>query len=201
MTNLATKRLILEPFRDAHLPGLHAMNADPEVMRYISGRAETLEETAAMVERVKLRWAELGYSWWSFMARDSGELVGAGAIQNLRREATPQADLSCPLEIGWRLRRDRWHQGLASEAAHAMAGFAFDTLQAPELYAVCDPANAASAQVMTRLGMQGCGLQTWYGKPLATYRMGAADWRAAQGLREDGSSSRGLASSRQPARR
>ena len=179
MTHLLTTRLSLEPFRDSHLPGLHAMNADPEVMRYISGRPETLEETAAMVERVKLRWAEFGYSWWSFIERDSGELVGAGAIQNLRREATPLPDPACPLEIGWRLRRDRWQQGLASEAARAMAGFAFDALHANELLAVCDPDNAASAQVMKRLGMQGRGLQTWYGKSLATYRVSAAQWREA----------------------
>lgn len=179
MTHLLTTRLSLEPFRDEHLPGLHAMNADPEVMRYISGREETLEQTAAMVERVKLRWAEFGYSWWSIIERDSGELVGAGAIQNLRRDATPDPDPACPLEIGWRLRRDRWHQGLASEAARAMAGFAFDTLHADELLAVCDPDNAASAQVMKRLGMHGCGLQTWYGKSLATYRVSSAQWRAA----------------------
>lgn len=191
MTQLLTARLSLEPFRDEHLQGLHAMNADPEVMRYILGRAETLEETAAMVERVKQRWAELGYSWWSFIDRASGDLVGAGAIQNLRREATPLSDPACPLEVGWRLRRDRWHQGLASEAARAMAAFAFDTLHADELYAVCDPDNSASAQVMLRLGMQACGLQTWYGKPLATYKIGAAAWRAAQGAGEGGSSSAG----------
>jgi RimJ/RimL family protein N-acetyltransferase len=155
------------------------MNADPEVMRHISGRAEALHETAAMVERVKQRWAEFGYSWWSFIERDSGELVGAGAIQNLRHSATPQPDPACPLEIGWRLRRDRWGQGLASEAAKAMAGFAFDTLHAQELYAVCEPENAASAQVMKRLGMQDCGLQTWYGKSLATYKISVAQWRAA----------------------
>jgi RimJ/RimL family protein N-acetyltransferase len=180
MTHLLTARLSLEPFRDEHLAGLHAMNADPAVMRYISGRPEALHETAAMVERVKQRWADFGYSWWSFIARDSGELVGAGAIQNLRREATPLPDPACPLEIGWRLRRDRWHQGLASEAAWAMAGFAFDTLQAEELYAVCDPENLASAQVMKRLGLQHCGLQTWYGKPLTAYRASAADWQAAR---------------------
>lgn len=181
MTVLQTERLSLEPIRDEHLQALHAMNADPEVMRHISGRPETLDETAAMVERVKRRWAEFGYSWWSFIERGSGVLVGAGAIQNLRRGAEPLPDPACPLEIGWRLRRDRWHQGLASEAARAMAAFAFDALHAEELYAVCAPENAASAQVMKRLGMQDCGLQTWYGKSLATYRTSALQWRAATG--------------------
>ena len=104
--------------------------------------------------------------------------MGAGALQHLRREATPEPDPTCPLEIGWRLRRDHWHRGLASEAARAIAIFAFDTVRASELHAVCHPENAASARVMERLGMQSCGLQTWYGKRLATYSIDARQWKA-----------------------
>jgi RimJ/RimL family protein N-acetyltransferase len=170
MTVLTTERLNLVPFTDDHVDGLSILNSDPEVMRYILGRPETRDETVAVVERVKRRWIEIGYSWWSFIERDSGEIVGAGCLQNLRREATASPDPSCPLEIGWRLRRDYWHRGLATEAARAIAGFAFDTVHADELYAVCDPDNTASANVMKRLGMQYAGLQTWYGKSLATYR-------------------------------
>lgn len=179
MTQLATARLHLVPFDDTHVDGLQAINADPEVMRYIAARAETRAETALMVERVKQRWVDFGYSWWSFIDRHSGEIVGAGALQNLRREATPAPDPACPLEIGWRLRRDHWHRGLATEAARAIADFAFDRVGADALYAVCDPLNLASAAVMKRLGMHALGLQTWYGKPLATYYTSAAPWRQA----------------------
>lgn len=180
MTWLVTARLKLVPFTEAHVPGLHAMNADPEVMRYISGRAETLAETAAMVARVQRRWAEFGYSWWSFIEHDSGELVGAGALQNLRRSASAEPDPGCPLEIGWRLRRDRWHQGLATEAARAIVEFAFGTVRAVELYAVCEPDNLASARVMQRLGMQDRGLQAWYGKSLRTFQADAPSRHSGQ---------------------
>ena len=181
MTILSTARLRLEPFDMSHLDGLHEMNADPEVMRYISGQPETREKTTSAIERVQLRWREFGYSWWSFLDRVSGRVVGAGCIQNLRRTNSPVPDRTCPLEIGWRLRRDRWHQGLASEAAVAMADFAFGTLAAPELYAVCDPNNAASAAVMSRLGMDDLGIDTWYGHSLRTYRTTAERWACRKG--------------------
>ncbi|HSI48701.1 MAG TPA: GNAT family N-acetyltransferase [Ideonella sp.] len=171
MTTLTTARLRLEPFTDSHVAGLNALNADPEVMRYISGRPETMEETVAVVQRVKQRWVEIGYSWWSFIDPASGEVVGAGCLQNLRREESLHPDPACPLELGWRLRRDHWGRGLATEAAQAIACFAFDDLHASELYAVCEPANTASANVMKRLGMQFRGLQRWYGKDLSTYSM------------------------------
>ncbi|WP_284617958.1 GNAT family N-acetyltransferase [Aquabacterium humicola] len=170
MTILTTARLRLEPFADAHLDGLQRMNSDPEVMRYLGGRAETREETRAAIDRVKARWAEWGYSWWSFFEHDGGELVGAGCIQHLGRER------SNPLEIGWRLRQDRWGRGLASEAAERMAAFAFDDLAAPLLVATCHVDNAASARVMQRLGMVWRGVEQWYGEDAAVYQIDRAAW-------------------------
>ena len=186
MTILTTTRLRLEPLAGPHLDGFNAMNSDPEVMRYLTGKPETLEESTAIIERVKGRWAEVGYSWWALVERDGGELVGAGALQNLRREATLLPDLDCPLEIGWRLRRDRWGRGYAIEAATAIVDFAFDRFRPDELLAVCDPANAASSGVMKRLGMTDQGLQRWYGKELTTYRLAAATWRASAASRRAG---------------
>jgi RimJ/RimL family protein N-acetyltransferase len=183
MTILTTARLRLEPMVDAHLDGLNAMNADPEVMRYISGKPETREETQAVIDRVRARWAAVGYSWWTFVERETGEIVGAGCLQNLRREVQPLPDLDCPMELGWRLRRDCHGRGYASEAATAMGDWAFDAFEPDELLAVCDPANTASSNVMKRLGMHDRGLQRWYGKELATFGISADEWRANKAAR------------------
>ena len=177
MTILASARLRLEPFDDCHVDGLNALNSDEEVMRYITGRAQTREETIEMVDRVKTRWTQCGFSWWSFVELTSGEIVGAGCVQQLRKNQ-PDPDPAQPLEIGWRLRRDRWHRGLASEAAIVMADFAFKTLQADLICAVCHPDNAASAAVMNRLGMRYRGIESWYEKDLATYEMTPYEWNA-----------------------
>jgi len=174
---LTTARLRLEPCDDRHFEGMHALNADAEVMRYITGQPETREQTAAVIARVKARWVRFGYSWWSFIEPATEELVGIGCIQNLRRSGT-EPDPSCPMEIGWRLRRDRWHRGLATEASVALARFAFDKLDAPELYAVCDAENLASAAVMERLGMRRRGIERWYERDLLTYTMTPEEFAA-----------------------
>jgi RimJ/RimL family protein N-acetyltransferase len=182
MTILTTERLRLEPFEDAHLDGLNAMNSDPEVMRYL-GPVEKREDTLKVIQRVKGRWIEHGFSWWSLIERARGDVVGAGCVQHLRRGGE-SPDPACPLEVGWRLRRDRWHQGLATEAAVAMVDFAFRTLGPDFLYAVCSPDNTASASVMKRLGMRYRGIETWYDKELATYRIAADEWQERRaGLR------------------
>jgi RimJ/RimL family protein N-acetyltransferase len=184
MTQLTTARLRLEPITGHHLDAMNAMNSDPEVMRYLSGKPESRAETMAVIERIQARWADTGYSWWAAMALDTGELVGAGALQNLRREMTLLPDPSCPLEMGWRLSRAHWGRGLASELAIAIRDFAFETQAADELLAVCDPDNTASAAVMQRIGMQPQGLQHWYGKELTTYRITAPQWRAHAAARD-----------------
>ena len=183
MTILTTARLRLEPLSDAHYDDFHAMNADPEVARYLSGTPETPEQTREVIERVKARWAAVGYSWWALMSRETGELVGAAALQNLRREKQLLPDLACPLEIGWRLRREHQGRGYASEAALVIGDHAFDTLKPDEILAVCHPLNAASAGVMKRIGMQPQGLQRWYGMDQTTYRASAAEWAAARATR------------------
>lgn len=187
MTVLSTARLRLEPFAARHLAGLHEMNSRPEVMHYISGQAETREQTAESIARVQRCWAAWGTSWWAFIELESGRVAGAGAIQYLRREATPATDLQLlranPLEIGWRLHPDFWRQGLAGEAAVRMAAFAFHDLAAAELLAVRHPDNVASERVMDRLGMQFRGLELWYGKTLATHVLAKDQWHSLQASR------------------
>jgi RimJ/RimL family protein N-acetyltransferase len=168
---LETERLRLEPFAWAHLDGLDFMGRDPDVMRYLGG-VTTREQTVAIIERNQGCWNAHGFGWWSFLDRAGGELVGAGCIQHLAH------GLDNPLEIGWRLKSDRWRQGLASEAARAMAGFAFDRLAIPILLAVAMPENTASRRVMERLGMRYRGIEPWYGLDVATYEITVAEWRA-----------------------
>jgi RimJ/RimL family protein N-acetyltransferase len=172
MTILHSARLRFEPMSEAHYDGLRVLNADPEVMRYITGQPETAEETRASIARVSARWETQGYSWWSLIEQETGELVGAGCIQHLGHDAAN------PHEIGWRLRPDRWGRGYAIEAARRMAGFAFDDLQAPLLCAICDPANTASARVMEKLGMRFQGKEVWHGELNLVYRIERAAWQA-----------------------
>jgi len=172
MTVLHSARLRFEPVTDEHYEGMRLLNGDPEVMRYITGQAETPEETRAVIARVKARWQTIGYSWWNFIEQDTGELVGAGCIQHLAQNPAN------PHEIGWRLRPDRWGRGYAIEAAERMARFAFEELQAPLLCAICEPGNLRSARIMEKLGMAYRGEEVWHGRPTLVYEISRAAWQA-----------------------
>jgi RimJ/RimL family protein N-acetyltransferase len=66
------------------------------------------------------------------------------------------------VEIGWRLAREHWGQGYATEAARAWLAHGFEVLELAEIVAFTDAGNARSLAVMARLGMRarpGAGLR------------------------------------------
>lgn len=178
MTILSTARLRLEPVSAGHLAGLLALHSDPEVTRYLGAHPERPYDTLAMIARAESRWRDWQFGWWSIFERHSGELIGAGGVQYLNK--TPGE----PLELGWRLRRDHWGMGYATEAANAMAAFAFDRLTAPMVCAVCRPDNRASQGVMQRLGMQHIDERMVDGVQVAFYELSRCAWLAGGSLKE-----------------
>ncbi|MEP5760687.1 MAG: GNAT family N-acetyltransferase [Litoreibacter sp.] len=159
---LETERLLLEPFSLEHLAGLHSINGDPDVMRYL-GPINSIEETREGITRVTERWDRLGYGWWAALEKVSGHVIGAACVQN-----TANID-DAPLELGWRLATAAQGKGYAVEAGKAAMRFAFDQLNADLVLAVADQENIASHKVMQRIGMTYRGIETHYDEPLTTY--------------------------------
>jgi RimJ/RimL family protein N-acetyltransferase len=56
-------------------------------------------------------------------------------------------------ELGWGLRRDAWGQGIATEAARALAEWGFQNLDVPYLTAMIRRENARSVRVAEHLGI------------------------------------------------
>jgi len=59
---IATERLLLEPFDLQHLAGLHVIESDPRVMRYV-GPIRGIDETRATITRAQDHWRRYGHGW------------------------------------------------------------------------------------------------------------------------------------------
>jgi len=169
---LHTERLRLEPMAETHLDAMAALHADPEVMRYIGrSQAHTRQQSTALVNAWRQRFAAHGFGWFALIERDSGVCVGAASLQHF--ELKPGA----PLELAWRLSRAHWGHGYATEAARELARWAIDDLDAPEIYAVARAANLASLRIMEKIGMRYVGVEEHWGEPLPTYVLRAGQAR------------------------
>ncbi|KUN41194.1 acetyltransferase [Streptomyces longwoodensis] len=147
MTELRTDRLVLRPWRASDLAPWAAMNADPEVRRHL-GDLLTREQSDASVARFRAEFEERGYGWWAVEVRATGAFTGFAGLDRVD-DGLPFGGL----EIGWRLAREAWGKGYATEAARAVLDFGFDTLGLPEILAVTTATNLRSQAVMRRIGM------------------------------------------------
>jgi RimJ/RimL family protein N-acetyltransferase len=150
MPVLTTDRLTLREWRDDDLDALAALNADPEVMRYIrDGSVLTRDESAERMARMVRGWTEDGFGLFPVELRATGELIGwAGhAIPTFLPQVLPA------VEIGWRLARAAWGHGYATEAATAALRFGFESAGLDRVISIRHVDNHRSARVMAKLGL------------------------------------------------
>ena len=144
---LETDRLVLRSWREDDATAFHAINSDPEVMATL-GPVMSLDEVAALIVRMQGIETDHGHCFWAMERRDDDRLIGwCGAIVG---SAGPIAGKR---EIGWRMARDCWGQGLVSEAARATIAWLFANRADQSLWAITTPANRRSRAVMERIGM------------------------------------------------
>jgi RimJ/RimL family protein N-acetyltransferase len=148
--SLETPRLLLRRWRDDDLDAFAAITAQPEVMRYIHD-GHTLDRSAT-AERLALyqrHWDDHGFGLYAVEIKKTGELAGFTglAVPTFLPEIMPA------VEIGWRLGRAHWGQGLATEAAQAVVAHTRAALGLRRLVSIHVVGNEASARVMAKLGM------------------------------------------------
>ena len=149
MHELQTERLLLRRWRSHDRAPFAALNADPEVMRHFPA-ALTRSESDAIADLLEGLIEREGWGLWALEEQATGCFLG---FTGLARPGF-EAPFMPAVEIGWRLARDAWGQGFASEAARAAAAFAFEQLNLAELVSFTVPANERSRAVMRRLGMR-----------------------------------------------
>ena len=149
MHTLRSPRLTLRQWRAPDVPPWAALNADPAVTEFL-GRCLSYEQSAEFVRRAAAELAQRGWGLWALERTGDGALLGCVGL------AVPafSAHFTPCVEILWRLVREHWGCGYATEAARTCLRFAFGTLALAEVVAFTAAGNGRSRAVMQRLGMQ-----------------------------------------------
>ncbi|MGH6997014.1 MAG: GNAT family N-acetyltransferase, partial [Phenylobacterium sp.] len=131
----------LEPFA--------AMSRDEEVMRWLGG-VLTRQQADERIDRVEATFERVGYGRFLIERKSDGLFLGWCGVMPCHESVTPIAGQP---EIGWRLIRSAWGEGLATEAARAALDDAFTRIGLREVLAYTSKANLRSQAVMQRLGL------------------------------------------------
>jgi RimJ/RimL family protein N-acetyltransferase len=145
---LRTERLTLRAWRPSDREPFAALNADPVAMEHFPSTL-TREESDAFADRIESRLRERGWGLWAVEVDGVADFVGFVGLN----EASFGAPFTPAVEVGWRMAREHWGHGYATEAARAVVATGFGQLGLAEIVSFTIPANRRSRAVMERLGM------------------------------------------------
>ncbi len=147
---ITTARLLLRPFAETDLDALHTYHRLPEVARFLMWPPRSREETARSlryrIEHPALE-AEGDVLVLAVELRETGDLVGE--VNLSWRSAENRTG-----EFGF-IFDPRFHgHGYAGEAAAEVLRLGFEQMGLHRVIGRADARNAASAKLMTRLGLR-----------------------------------------------
>jgi RimJ/RimL family protein N-acetyltransferase len=149
---LETQRLLLRPWGPSDLAPFAEMNADPEVMAHLPAPLSR-EESDLLARAIRDHFGRHGYGLWAIEVRGQAPFIGFVGLLHRTAAQFPVPFAPC-VEVSWRLRRDAWGEGYATEAARAAVAHGFETERLDEIVSFTAPGNTRSRRTMERLGMR-----------------------------------------------
>lgn len=148
---LTTARLVLRSWEGHDRESFARLNADPEVMADLGGPLSR-RESDEKFDRFTACEQSAGFTRW-VVERCDGD--GDGFVGYAGGKAVPVGHpLGAHVDIGWRLCREAWGHGFATEAASAALDDLFGRAGVAEVYAYTSADNLRSQRVMERLGLE-----------------------------------------------
>src|SRR3989442_15492062 len=147
---LETDRLVLRRFTMADADNLVRLDADPDVMRFVTGgippsREEIENEFLPAFLGYYQRYE--GYGFWAAIEKATGEFLGWFHFRP-RADAAPGE-----VELGYRLRKSAWGNGYATEGSRALIRKGFTEFGVQRVVAETMAVHTASRRVMEKAGL------------------------------------------------
>ncbi len=149
---LETDRIMLREITKDDDVELYLLDSDPEIMKFVAnGRPSSKKEVDASIERIlTLRDQHNGkFGCWAALEKSTDHFIG----WFLFRPAQNDAQNTKRIELGYRLKKEYWGLGLATEVSKAIIAKGFSEYPLDEIFAVAMKGNLGSLAVMRKAGM------------------------------------------------
>lgn len=143
---IETSRLSLREMQQDDYSSLCKILQDADVMYAYEGIFSDVEVQDWLDKQIR-NYKKYGFGLWAVTLKTTGEMIGQCGLtmQNYKDNQV--------LEVGYLFQKAFWHNGYATEAAIACRDYAFETLNADEVFSIIRDSNIASQNVAKRNGM------------------------------------------------
>jgi RimJ/RimL family protein N-acetyltransferase len=153
---LETERLVLRRPRPEDAAAFYPQWQDADAVQFVGG-VKTREQVDEMVERLLRHWEWYGLGEFTVERRGDGAVLGRVGLQlwdprdwtNGKRK---RLDGEVETELGWKLAREHWGSGYATEAAAACRDWTLGELGRTRLISLIALENVASIRVAEKIG-------------------------------------------------
>ncbi|WP_444995548.1 GNAT family N-acetyltransferase [Aliikangiella sp. IMCC44359] len=141
-----TPRLELREFSIQDAPSFYQLNLDPLVLQYTGDSAfANVGETIEFIQKYD-QYDKYGFGRWSLYLKESQQYIGFCGLR--------YSDSTGEVDLGFRLVRRFWGQGLATEAAKCAVEVGFKHYRLESIIGRAMQDNLASHAILNKLGFQ-----------------------------------------------
>lgn len=170
-----TDRIILREIVLDDAAAMFEMDADPEVHTYLGkSPIQTMDQAIQNIKYIRQQYVDYGIGRWAIADKRTGQFAGWGGLKHRTDEVNGHSGF---YEVGYRLLRKFWGQGLATESAKASLKYAFEELYLDQVYALANVENDASRNALLKSGLKITGQLEHEGIQCHWFEIKQADWK------------------------
>lgn len=174
-----TDRIILREIVLDDAAAMFEMDADPEVHTYLGkSPIQTIDQAIQNIKYIRQQYLDYGIGRWAIADKGTRQFAGWGGLKYRTDEVNGHANF---YEVGYRLLRKFWGQGLATESAKASLKYAFEELHLDKVYAMANVENDASRNALLKSGLKITGQLEYEGIQCHWFEIKQADWKSLFG--------------------
>lgn len=171
-----TARILSREFVVDDTPALSRILGDPSVMEFSSKGPMTEKETEKFIQWCRSSYQEYGHGQWALVENPTTELIGFCGLSHAKINSVDE------VELAYRLAKDQWGKGLATEAASQVLSHGFSTCNLDTIISIVSPCHKASIRVLEKIGFKSYSETRYSGWDVRVYRMEHQDWKSNRKL-------------------
>ncbi|GHE31209.1 GNAT family N-acetyltransferase [Sphingobacterium griseoflavum] len=147
---IETDRLILREILPNDIEGMFALDSDPEVHRYLGNSpVQDKQDIVAVIDYIRKQYEAYGIGRWAVVDKQTNDFIGWAGLKFITETTN---GYQYYYDLGYRLIRRFWGQGIATEAALACIDYGFNQLGLPAIHGVADCQNIGSNRILSKIG-------------------------------------------------
>lgn len=172
---IETNNIILREMLVSDIDGIFELHSDPEVHKYLGNNIiSSTSEALEIINMVRQQYVDNGIGRWTVIDKKNGDFVGWAGLKLVKELTNNHINY---YDVGYRLLRKYWGNGIGTECAFESIKYGFNVLNLSEIFAAAHEDNTASNKILIKCGRKLIEVFDVGGVRQNWYRIASQEWQ------------------------